>query len=145
MVVTRTVTVNDLLERRVGLDVECPDRVYLNLYVPNLQVPGQVVLFLRQLGFPIPSPAVVEKIGLRFREEVGRFCQVSGVPVVRFGKGDRKVEVMRPYVERQAASGRSGVAAVGVASEFQKVATCTTRVSRTGVPRPSAGGRPTGG
>jgi len=35
-------------------------------------------------------------------------------------------------VERQAASGRSGVAAVGVAQEFQKVATCTTRVSSTG-------------
>jgi len=132
VVATRTVTVNDLLERHVGLDVECLDRVYLNLYVPNLQVPGQVVLFLRHLGFPIPSPAVIEKIGLRFREEVGRFCKVNGVPVVRFGKGDRKVEVMRPYVERQAATGRSGVAAVGVAQEFQKVATCTTRESRTG-------------
>jgi len=60
---TRTVTVNDMLEGHVGLDVECLDRVYLNLYVPNLQVPGQVVLFLRHLGFPIPSPAVVEKIG----------------------------------------------------------------------------------
>jgi hypothetical protein len=60
---TRTVTVNDMLVGHVGLDVECLDRVYLNLYVPNVQVPGQVVLFLRRLGFPIPSPAVVEKIG----------------------------------------------------------------------------------
>ncbi len=38
---TRTVTVNDMLEGHVGLDVECLDRVYLNLYVPNVQVPGQ--------------------------------------------------------------------------------------------------------
>ncbi len=30
---TRTVTVNDLLDGHVGLDVECLDRVYLNLYV----------------------------------------------------------------------------------------------------------------
>jgi len=129
---TRTVTVNDMLVGHVGLDVECLDRVYLNLYVPNLQVPGQVVLFLRRLGFPIPSPAVVEKIGDRFRAEVSRFCTANGVPMVRFAKGDRKVEVMRPHLERQAATGRSGVAAVGVAQEFQKVATCTTRASSTG-------------
>jgi hypothetical protein len=32
------VTVNDLLDGHVGLDVECPDRVHLNGYVPNLQV-----------------------------------------------------------------------------------------------------------
>ncbi len=129
---TRTVTVNDLLVGHVGLDVECLDRVYLNLYVPNVQVPGQVVLFLRRLGFPIPSPAVVEKIGDRFRAEVSRFCTANGVPMVRFAKGDRKVEVMRPHLERQAATGRSGVAAVGVAQESQKVATCTTRASSTG-------------
>ena len=31
---------------------------YLNAYVPNLQVGGQVVTFLTaHLGFPIPSPA----------------------------------------------------------------------------------------
>ncbi len=129
---TRTVTVNDMLVGHVGLDVECLDRVYLNLCVPNLQVPGQVVLFLRRLGFPIPSPAVIEKIGARFRANVGRFCAANGVPVVRFAKGDGKIEVMRPYVEHQAATGRSGVAAVGVAQEWQKVFSCTTRDSGTG-------------
>ncbi|HEX3200296.1 MAG TPA: hypothetical protein VHR39_22345, partial [Propionibacteriaceae bacterium] len=57
-------TVNDLLEGHVGLDIESLDRVYLNGYVPNLQVGGQVVSFMTQhLGFPIPSPAIMEKIG----------------------------------------------------------------------------------
>jgi hypothetical protein len=38
--------------------------VYLNGYVPNLQVSGQVVSFMMQhLGYPIPSPAIMEKIG----------------------------------------------------------------------------------
>ena len=37
------VTVIDVLDRHVGLDVECLDRIYLNGYVPNLQVGGQVV------------------------------------------------------------------------------------------------------
>jgi hypothetical protein len=37
---------------------------------------------------------------------------------VRFGKADRKIERMRPYLQAQAATGRSGVAAIGVAQEF---------------------------
>jgi hypothetical protein len=44
-----TVTVNDVLEGHVRLDVECLDRVYLNGYVPNLQVGGQVVTFLTRI------------------------------------------------------------------------------------------------
>ena len=37
-----------------------------NGYVPNLQVGGQVVSFMTQhLGFPIPSPAIMERIGTR--------------------------------------------------------------------------------
>ena len=41
-----TVTVNDVLDGYVALDLECLDRIYLNAYVPNLQVGGQVVSFL---------------------------------------------------------------------------------------------------
>ena len=68
-----TVTVNDLLDGHVVLDVECLDRIYLNGYVPNLQVGGQVVGFMtRHLGLPIPSPAILEKIGTAFRRAVAR-------------------------------------------------------------------------
>lgn len=38
--------INDVLENHVALDLECVDRIYLNAYVPNLQVGGQVVSFL---------------------------------------------------------------------------------------------------
>ena len=41
-----TLTVNDLLDGHVTLDVECLDRIYLNGYVPNLQVGGQVASFM---------------------------------------------------------------------------------------------------
>ena len=37
-----TVTVKDVLDGHVVLDVECLERIYLNGYVPNLQVSGQV-------------------------------------------------------------------------------------------------------
>ena len=40
------VTVNDLLDGHVQLDIKCLDRIYLNGYVPNLQVGGQVVIFM---------------------------------------------------------------------------------------------------
>jgi hypothetical protein len=38
--------------------------------VPSLQVGGQVVQFLGSRGFPIPSPAVISKIGDSFRRAV---------------------------------------------------------------------------
>ena len=101
------VTVNDVLDGHVGLDVECLDRIYLNGYVPNLQVGGQVVSFMTaHLGNPIPSPAIMEKIGTAFRTAVDRFAADNNIPVVRFGKDDRKIEVMRPYLARQARTGR---------------------------------------
>jgi len=77
--------------------------------VPNLQVGGQVVTFLtRHLGNPIPSPAIFDKIGTAFRKSVARFAQDNHIPVVRFAKTDRKIEIMQPYLKAQAATGRSG-------------------------------------
>lgn len=130
-----TVTVNDLLDGHVALDVECLDRVYLNGYVPNLQVGGQVVSFLtRHLGYPIPSPAIFAKLGKSFRTAVATFAREQDIPVVRFGKDDRKIDVMRPYLARQAATGQSGVAAIGIAQEFQNVFDATQRDAPNGVP-----------
>src|SRR6266540_2088991 len=117
-----TVTAAQVLDGHVTLDLECLDRVYLNGYVPNLQVGGQVVTFLTQhLGNPIPSPALFNPIGERFRAAVDRFAAANGVPVVRFDKDQRKAEVMRPYLEAAQAAGQPGVVAVGVAQEFQRV------------------------
>lgn len=130
--VMRPVKTSDILDGHVSLDIQCLDRVYLNGYVPNLQVGGQVVNYLAARGFPIPSPAVVNRIGERFREAVHRFATANHIPVVRFKKGDRKIDVMRPYLARQARTGRSGVAAIGTAQEFQRVATCTTKQARNG-------------
>ena len=130
-----TVTVNDVLDGQVGLDVECLDRIYLNGYVPNLQVGGQVVSFMTaHLGNPIPSPAIMEKIGTGFRAAVDRFAADNHIPVVRFGKGDRKIEVMRRYLAIQARSGRPGVAAIGVAQEFQNVFAAAQHTGHNGMP-----------
>ncbi len=111
--------VNDLLEGHVALDIECLDRLYLNGYVPGLQVGGQVARFMRDhLGCPVPSPAIFEQIGDRFRAAVRTFALKNNIPVVHFKKGDRHIDVMRPYLDRPTAA---GVVAIGVAQEFQWV------------------------
>ncbi len=133
---TRVVTVNDVLDGHVALDIECLDRIYLNGYVPILQSSGQVVAFLCQhLGYPFPSPALFDKIGQRFRAAVVSFAQAGAIPWVKFAKGDRKLEVMRPHLDRQAATGRSGVAAIGVAQESQRVWSACQRTTTTGAPQ----------
>src|SRR5579859_3437082 len=115
---THIVTAGELLDGHSVLDIECLDRIYLNAYVPILQSSGQVVAFMTQhLGKPIPSPALMEKISTKYRRAVESFASSNGIPWVRFGKDDRKAEVMAPLLARQAATGRSGVAAVGVAQE----------------------------
>lgn len=129
------VRVGDLLEGHVRLDVECLDRIYLNGYVPSLQVGGQVVSFMTaHLKCPIPSPAIMERIGSRFRRAVKSFADAEHIPVVRFTKTDRKQEVMRPYLARQARTGRSGVAAIGVAQEYQNVFAAHQRQASNNIP-----------
>jgi len=118
----QVVTVNDVLEGHVALDIECLDRIYLNAYVPILQTSAQVVAFLSgHLGFPFPSPVLFRQLGERFRKAVASFAEANGIPWVRFGKDQAKLEVMGPHLARQEAAGRSGVAAIGVAQEFQRV------------------------
>ena len=73
------------------------------------------------LGFPIPSPAIMEKIGNRFREDVRRFAEDHHDPggPVRQGRPEDRCDA--PVSGAQSATGRSGVAAIGVAQEFQCV------------------------
>ena len=66
-----------------------------------------MVTFLTgHLGFPVPSPALLEKIGNRFRREVKAFAAEHDVPVLALKKpdrtrwDDRKLDHVRPYLER---------------------------------------------
>ena len=61
----------------------------------------------------------MEHVGTRFRRSVESHASSNGIPWARFGKDDRKVDVMLPHIAAQAATGRSGVAAIGVSQEFQ--------------------------
>jgi hypothetical protein len=134
--VAQIVTVNDVLDGHVTLDIECLDRIYLNAYAPVLQTSAQVVAFLSgHLGFPFPSPVLFRQLGDRFRRAVLSFADANGIPWVKFGKDEAKLEVMQPYLARQAGTGRSGVAAIGVAKEFQRVWTAYEGKTSAGTPR----------
>jgi len=64
---------------------------------------GQVVTFLTErLGFPIPWPALLEKIGNRFRREATAFATQYEVPILALKKPDR-VDV--PHVTQPAPVG----------------------------------------
>jgi len=125
----RVVTINDVRDGHTVLDISWLDRLYLSAFVQKLQTPGGVVFFLHEhRGMPIASPAVFDQIGSRFRDGMRRFAaETNHIPVVRFRRDDRKVEVMRPYLDRAATTGRSQVAAIGVAQEFAPVWTARKR------------------
>ena len=115
------VTVNDVLDGHVQLDLDCLDRLYLHGYLAQLQVGGQVIQFLQHRGYPVPSPACLQQIGDAFRRKVASFADANHIPVVPLKAAGRNIEVMGPYLERAAAAGRSQVAAIGVAQETQRV------------------------
>jgi len=129
------VSAAEVLQGRTGLDITCLDRIYLNGYVPNLQVSGQVVSFMTgHLGLPIPSPAIMEKRGTGFRQAVERYARMNQIPMIQFTKQERKQDIAAPFIEQVRKSGRPGVALIGVAQEFASVYQSSQKTTPTGVP-----------
>ena len=95
----RPVTLADIVAGHVSLEIEGFDRIYLNGWVPALQTSGQVAGWLGWRGFPIASPAALGKISQGFRAAVRRYADGNDIPWVVFRKGDRKLDVMRPYLD----------------------------------------------
>ncbi|HEX6988973.1 MAG TPA: hypothetical protein VF282_05840 [Bacillota bacterium] len=125
----------EMVAGHVTLDISCTGRLYLNGYVPKLQTPGGVIYFFHEhRKKPIVSPALFEPIGVKFRKDVKDWAQANGVPLAGFKAGDRKADVMAPHLGAAAASGRSQVAAVGCAQEFQAVWTARKRDTDPGKP-----------
>jgi hypothetical protein len=131
----RVVRAAEMVAGHVRLDISCLDRVYLNGYVPKLQTPGGVIWFFHDhRGKPIASPALFEPIGEKFRRDIRAWAQASHIPVITFQAGLRKADVMAPYLQAAAESGRSQVVAVGCAQEFQLVWTARKRDTDPGKP-----------
>ena len=108
--------VDDLLRDHVTLTVECLDRIYLNGYIPTLQMPGQLVNFLiSHRGNKIPSPALLGRITDDFKAQIQSFAEQGGIPIVHFEPGQRKDDIAAEY--RQKFDQPEGVVFIGVAQE----------------------------
>ena len=110
-------SVAEVLSEHVLFEVECIDRMYLN--VPQLQYAAGLVGYVhRQLGLPIASAAPLAKITDRFTAAVRRFAADERIPWVDFARGQRKDDVMHEYLARFQAAGRTeGVLFIGRAQE----------------------------
>jgi len=135
---TLPVTVSDVVAEHVTFEVECIDRMYLNVYVPGLQYPAGLVGYVHhQLGLPIASTAPLGKITERFVAAVHRFARDQQVPWVDFAKGQRKDDVMHEYQTRFVAAGRTeGVLFVGRAQEKTNLFRTEKRHNAEGRPYP---------
>jgi hypothetical protein len=88
-------SVADILGRHVRLAVEGIDRMYLNIYVPQLQSERGVVRFFREhRGQPLPSAALMSPMSRHFVAKLERFVAQHEIPLVQFRKGQRKDTVM---------------------------------------------------
>ena len=118
MTVARSVA--DVLSEHVVFEVSCVDRMYCNVYVPQLQYGAGLVGYVqRRLGLPIASTAPLARITDAFDKAVRRFARDHGLPWVDFAKGQRKDDVMHEHLARF--TGTEGVLFVGRAQEKTKL------------------------
>ena len=83
MTVARSVT--DGLTEHVLFEIDCVDRMYCNVYVPQLQYAAGLVGYVhRQLALPIASTAPLARITGALDKAVHRFARDHRLPWVDF-------------------------------------------------------------
>jgi hypothetical protein len=89
----------DVLAGHVTLEIECIDRMYLNVFQPRLQHVEGVVQFLRShRGYPFASSALLEPISREFLAGLYRFAADGRIPVIDFVKDHRKDDVAQAFL-----------------------------------------------
>lgn len=123
--------VYEIIRDHVSLSISCVDRLYVNGYVPTLQLPEQLCIFMmRHLGQPIPSPALLQPFHDRFVGGVEDFAKRNQVPMIHFERGERKDEIANDH--RARFKEREGVVLIGVAQEKAWSFKANKRRTRTG-------------
>jgi hypothetical protein len=125
-------TVGEILSEHTTLEVECIDRMYLNVYVPPLQHEGGVARFFRtHRGHPVVSSVLMEPISKAFVAAIETFATTHRVPLITFAKNERKDDVMAARLAHFQAD--EGVVFIGKAQEKTPVFRTEKRVNpRTG-------------
>ena len=109
-------SVAEILNSHITFELECIDRMYLNVYVPKLQYEGGVVGFFRKhRGHKFASSALMDPMTKQFVASMEDYTKRQNIPVVQFRKGQRKDDVMKEQLERF--NQTEGVVFVGKAQE----------------------------
>ena len=112
--------VAELQGENVALELECIDRMYLNLYVPELtSAQGVAAYFRGYKGHRFASTKEAVAMSEGFRRQVFDFAERHGIPIIRFEKGMRKDDVMQKRLRKFKAS--EGVVFIGIAQEKARV------------------------
>ena len=115
MSVTR-LSLAEILHDHVTLEVESIDRMYLNIYIPNLQRESGASWFLKQQRkCPVASSAAMAPISRTFVEAIETYAKTHQVPLLTFEKGKRKDDFVASYIKQ--AAGREGIVLIGKAQE----------------------------
>jgi hypothetical protein len=105
----------DVLSDHTVLEIECIDRMYLNVWVPRLAYGGGVQgFFVGHRGHHYASTALMDPMTKAFVADIHGFIAARGLELVSFGK-ERKDDVAQQFLARF--SGSEGVLFVGRAQE----------------------------
>ena len=84
-------TVAEVLKKHVVFELECIDRMYLNVMVPRLQREQEVAAFFRfHRGHRFASSALMEPISKDFVARMQQYVQQHQVPVLPFDEAPYK-------------------------------------------------------
>jgi hypothetical protein len=108
--------VSEIIRKHVTLEVESIDRMYLNVYQPQLQRDLGVVGFFRHhRGQAFASSVLMAEMTRRFVSSIESFAKAQEIPVITFQKGQRKDDIAAGY--RAKFSKDEGVVFIGKAQE----------------------------
>jgi hypothetical protein len=109
-------SVAEILAGHVTLEVEGIDRMYLNVYVPQLQREGGVASFFRfHRGHRFVSSALMDPISKAFIASMEACARQEQVPIVQFRKGQRKDDIAAEQLKKF--TKQEGVLFIGKAQE----------------------------
>ena len=120
----------DVLSDHMVFEMECIDRMYLNVWVPRLAYGGGVQgFFVGHRGYHYASTALMDPMTKAFVADIHGFVAARGLELVSFAK-ERKDDVAQQFLARF--TGSEGVLFVGRAQEKALVWRTQRRYSRDG-------------
>jgi hypothetical protein len=109
-------SVAEVLSEHVTLEVEGIDRMYMNVYIPQLQREVGVASFFRfHRGHQFASSALMDPISKAFIAAMETFAGEEQIPIVQFRKGQRKDDIAAEHLKTF--SKEEGVLFIGKAQE----------------------------